>query len=439
MLEKFRAKYGDLQNQIDTIKAKAEAEERDLTDEEFALIEPLLDKQDELKMQNAIAERIEANEAEANTPANSFEARHFEVQGPAAEASAYPMGEYLQDIVKASKGVQMPRVSNYQNVVRAAAEGANETVPADGGFLVGTDMGGSIQNRSYDNSQVMSRVTRRTISGESNGITFNGLDETSRADGSRWGGILSYWLAEAASKTKSQPTFRQIKLELNKHAVLFYATDELLQDAAALEQQVSDAVSGEIAFANQESVINGNGAGRPQGILNAAALVSQAKEAGQAAATIVYDNIIKMWSRKWGDSSRYVWLVNSETFPELARMNLAVGTGGAPVFLPASASGTDGASNAPLQTLMGRPIIEIEQASALGTVGDIMLVDLSQYMVIDKGGVQAAMSIHVQFTTDQTVFRWVTRIDGQSIWNAALTPYKGSATKSPFIALATRS
>ena len=44
MLEKLKAKLGDLQNQIDTIKATAETEERDISADEFTKIAELLDK-----------------------------------------------------------------------------------------------------------------------------------------------------------------------------------------------------------------------------------------------------------------------------------------------------------------------------------------------------------------------------------------------------------
>jgi HK97 family phage major capsid protein len=87
---------------------------------------------------------------------------------------------------------------------------------------------------------------------------------------------------------------------------------------------------------------------------------------------------------------------------------------------------------------MGRPIIPIEQASTVGTVGDIVLADMSQYLMIDKGGVQQAESIHVRFTYDETVYRFVTRVDGQPLWNLPMTPAKSTATLSPFVALATR-
>jgi len=72
-------------------------------------------------------------------------------------------------------------------------------------------------------------------------------------------------------------------------------------------------------------------------------------------------------------------------------------------------------------------------------VGDIILASLSEYQMIEKGGVQTASSIHVQFVTDQTVFRFVYRCDGEPKWNAPLTPHNGPLlTQSPFVALAGR-
>jgi len=35
----------------------------------------------------------------------------------------------------------------------------------------------------------------------------------------------------------------------------------------------------------------------------------------------------------------------------------------------------------------------------------------------------------------ELLFRFVVRVDGQPTWNAALTPYRGSNTVSPFIVL----
>jgi HK97 family phage major capsid protein len=84
-------------------------------------------------------------------------------------------------------------------------------------------------------------------------------------------------------------------------------------------------------------------------------------------------------------------------------------------------------------------VIPVEYCATLGTVGDLVLADMSQYAVIEKGGLQQATSIHVAFVTDETAFRAVYRLDGQPKWRTPLTPFKGSNTLSPFVTLATRS
>ncbi|MBT3274196.1 MAG: phage major capsid protein [Spirochaetales bacterium] len=329
------------------------------------------------------------------------------------------------------------RLLNMGSTIRSAATGANETVPSEGGFVVNTDFENAIMQSVFADSPLLPLLREITISSNSNGIKINMIDETSRATGSRWGGVTGYWLAEAATKTASKPKLRQIELMLKKVAALVYLTDELLMDAEAFGKAVFDAMAAELRFQIQDAVINGSGAGRPQGILNSPALVTQAAEGGQAAGSIVWENIKKMWARYIGGSP--LWLINRDIVPELYGMSQAVGTGGAPVYLPASQSGTDGAAKAPMNSLMGARVIELEQCATLGTVGDIMLIDPLEYVLARKGAIQTAMSIHVQFLQDETVLRSVARVDGQTGLNSPVTPFKGSATRSPFVALATRS
>lgn len=227
-------------------------------------------------------------------------------------------------------------------------------------------------------------------------------------------------------------------MNLKKLIGLCYATDELLDDAPALGGFIREAFPGEFGFLIDDAIINGTGAGQPLGILNSGCLVQVAKETGQKADTIVAENVIKMDSRLFASSgANAIWLINQNTKPQLYTMSLAVGTGGIPIYMPAG-----GLSGLPYSTLLGKPVIPIEQAASLGDLGDIMLVDLNGYILAEKGGIKADMSIHVRFEYDESVFRFVLRIDGQPVRATALAPYKGSATldtQSHFVALAQRS
>jgi len=225
-----------------------------------------------------------------------------------------------------------------------------------------------------------------------------------------------------------------MELGLKKLIGLYYATDELLQDASALESVVKQAFTEEFAFRVDDAIINGTGVGQPLGILNSGCLVSVTQETNQAIDTLLAENIIKMYSRMWARSrANAVWFINQDVEPELHTMSFASGTAGIAVYMPAN-----GLSVAPYATLYGRPVVPIEQCATVGDVGDVIFADFSQYVLIDKGSMQSASSIHVKFTTDETAFRFVYRVDGQPLWASALTPFKGSNTQSPFVVVETR-
>jgi HK97 family phage major capsid protein len=131
----------------------------------------------------------------------------------------------------------------------------------------------------------------------------------------------------------------------------------------------------------------------PLGILNAPCLVTLSAISGQGASTIISDNVIGMYARRYApNTGNYVWLINQDIEPQLHTMTLSVGTGGVPVYMPAN-----GWNGGLYSTLFNRPVLPIEQCATLGTIGDIILFDPSQYIIAEKGSMQSASSIHVKF------------------------------------------
>jgi len=305
------------------------------------------------------------------------------------------------------------------------ATGLSEGVPADGGYLIPQEMSSGIVQRMLNTGEVLGRVSMDPVSG--NNMSYNGIDETTHV-GSLFGGVVGYWLAEGASITGSKPKFYQVGLKLKKVGALCYATDEQLEDTAALESWLNRTVPEVLRFYAEDAIYEGDGVGKPMGIMNSPCLVSVLRvDANEVDST----DVAKMWSRRWTGVSDYIWIINQDVLPQLTSMTV----GNWPVFIPAG-----GLSGAPYATLYGKPVIELEYAQTLGTTGDIMLASLSQYQAIDKaGGVKAASSIHVSFATDETAFRFVYRIDGAPLWHSALTPLHGSNTVSPFVVLASAS
>lgn len=317
---------------------------------------------------------------------------------------------------------------------KLAISGMSEAVGSDGGYLVMPEFSTKILDRVYSND-LWSRTDHYNIAGNSNSMTFLANAETSRATGSRHGGLRGYWLPEGGTKTSSKPTFRSVTLKLVKLAVVVYLTDELIQDTGTvLTEYVSRKAAEEFNFMIGDALVNGNGVGQPLGLLNWPSLVVVSKEAGQLADTLETENIIKMYSRFYGPNrDDMIWLHNQDIEPELFTMTLGVGTGGVVTYMPPG-----GLSTAPYATLMGRPIFPTEFNPTLGDQGDILAADLGQMLSISKGGIAQSVSIHVEFLTDQTALRFVMRLNAGPWENSPLTPYKGTNTQSNVVALEAR-
>ncbi len=387
--------------------------------------------------------KIEAKVEEAKKQADVIE-RAIALAGapggnsPVQKPIYSSLGEQLIDVYRAadpdvSARTRVEAISRLSEV-KAAATGASEGVPSEGGFLVQQDFGGLLSANAVATGVLSSLCFHIPISANANGFKANILDETSRANGSRYGGIQVYHAAEAGTVTATKPKFRPFSMELHKLFGLMYATDELLQDATALSALVNRWFPMEFGFKLDDVILNGSGAGQGLGVLNSGALVQVAKRTGQKADSIIYENIVDM-DAQLSDSSESsaFWIANREVKPDLATMSIAVGTGGAPVYLP-----PNGAAGRPYQELYGRRMVTMEQASAIGDVGDIMLFDPNEYIMIDKGGIQSAVSVHVQFIYDEMTFRWTYRYNGQPLRNKPLSPFKGTKMRSPFVAVAAR-
>lgn len=419
----MKAKREDARLKAMAVLNKAEAEDRFLSEEEQKDIDKYEEEIRAWDESIGRAEKLLAIEPEDRSSEKP------EVKPTPAKDNEKRFASFGEQLMAAYRAA-MPGGKVDERLSTRAASGLNETTPSDGGFLVQQDFVTELLKRTYETGILASKVKKIPISTNANGMKINAIDEDSRANGSRWGGVQTYWEGEADEITASKPKFRQMELSLKKLTGLCYATDELLQDAAALEAVIRQAFAEEFGFKIDDAILSGSGEGEPLGILNSGAIVTVAKEASQTD-TITVENLVKMWNRLWSRSrANAVWYINQELEPYLYTLKI----GDKPVYIPAG-----GLSEKPYGTLFGRPVVPIEQCSAAGEVGDIILADIGQYLLIDKGGIKSASSIHVRFLYDENVFRFIYRVDGKPIWTKPLTPYKGSATVSPFVTLAKRS
>lgn len=245
------------------------------------------------------------------------------------------------------------------------------------------------------------------------------------------GGLVVGRSAESVAKTASRMSIERVTLRANGLFGLAYATEELLTDSPRSFIALLDAgFRDEITSTLIDERLNGTGANQFTGIVNAPCTIAVPIESGQAADTIVYENVVNMRSRCWG-YSKAMWIANHDTTPQLMQMAVQVGVGGGTVWQESARVDRP-------NILLGRPLVFSEYAATLGDVGDIVLCNWSQYLEGLYQPLRSAESIHVRFVNHERAFKFWLRNDGAPWWRVPLTPKNSSVTMSPFLTLAER-
>lgn len=447
-IEELQNRLLDLSDSATNIQARADAEKRNLTEDERTEIDKISatyeDTEAEIERRQRVADmraktavpQPRKTEADGQQdPANKAPARTPRVSGGdlAARNDTGKWGfrtqaEFYAAVQKSSqRGAQVdPRL-----IANAPTTYGSEGVGADGGFAVPPDFRSTIVEKVTGGDSLLGRTDQQTSG--SNSITFP-ADETTPWQSS--GGIQCAWEGENSQLTQSKPNLTAKTVRLAKLTALVPVTDELLADAGAMASYVARKAPQKMAYKVDDAIIRGSGAGQPLGILNSAGTITVTAESGQTADTVVFANITKAWGRLTPSARRNAaWLINPDVEPQLQSMQFPGSGTAVPVYLPPG-----GLSAAPYATLFGRPVIPHEGCSALGDAGDIILGDLQAYLsVIKTGGIRQDVSMHLWFDYDTLAFRFILRVGGQPWWNSAITAAQaGANTRGFFVTVGAR-
>ena len=379
-------------------------------------------------------ERLHAAAAGRAEPVGGYDGvLHASAEGKAEDKTAVrpfaSLGEQLKAIYAASRGKRDERLDK----VNAAALGTHGGSGPDGGFLLQTDFAGQILESAVQASPLLNRLDRYTCSSAANAMRWLSTDETDVSK-SVFGGVQMYWASEAATVAASKPSFREIKVDLEKMMGIAYCTDEMLEDAAFLTGFFGNAFSLAADRLLVDGVISGDGVGKPLGILNSGALLRVGKETGQAAGSFTGDNAIKMLARAMPRGrERLVWVMHPDLEEQLPY--LAIQSGEAAKFLWAPEGGLGGFDS---QRVLNKPVLFEDACSPVGQAGDVLLIDPMQYILLTKGTAKQEWSIHVEFLSDQRAFRMVFRCNGAPKATTPLTIRNSDKQRSPFVGLAAR-
>ncbi len=453
-IEQLKARLVELQEIGKAIQAKADAEKRDLSNEEQTELDSVFAEFENVEADIARRVKLEAQESRLGTsqgrvvpPANTAapadpgaSAGMRNVRLTAAEDRARwgfrNLGEFCMSVKDA---VLTPSAIDPRLIANAAASTyGSEGTGADGGFAVPPEWKAQIMEMVAGEDSILAMTDQQQCSG--NSITFP-VDETTAWQTT--GGVQAYWDSEAAAMAQSKPLLKDLTAKLSRITALVPMTDELLEDAAAMGGYVGKKAGEKIDFKVTDAIINGTGVGQPLGIMNAPCRVSVAKVTSQVAATFHADNVATMMARLPSKSfGRSVWIMNQDVLPQVFKLGFAVTTaagtasGAGALYLPPQGL----ANSPPYGTILGRPVIITEACATLGTVGDVILADLSKYLTVVKAsGLKSDVSMHLWFDQNLTAFRFVLRMNGQPWLSTAIARKNGSNTLSHFVSLDTRS
>lgn len=339
--------------------------------------------------------------------------------------------------VKNDNGIVMPDKkiygANFNEFLRKTRtnplelKGLSENVGADGGYLVPDVWSNEIIKVSLENAVVRPRA--RSITMTSNNYSMPYIKGNSNAKGSVFGGVNTYWADEGEDMSASKTSPKIGKLQLVAHKMIGYteAENELVEDSPTNIGNLLQQLFGEaIAFEEDDVFINGNGVGKPLGILNTGVRVSVTRS---TASQINLVDIVNMYSRFTGNLNNAVWMTNQSTIPQLFGLkddNLNN------IFLGAWGTGLTGK---PAGSLLGIPVQVTEKCSALGTEGDLCLADFGYYMIGDRTGLRVEYSDQYKFNTDTKVWKFVKRVEGRPWLASSITPRRGGSTLSPIVTL----
>jgi HK97 family phage major capsid protein len=305
-LESLQDKLLELKDGANNIQARADAEKRELSEDETKEIEQIFaafeNTEAEIERRNRIGdinarvatpnprksapEPLPGDEGDEPQPAARPQARSRSVPAQprnSADTGKWgfrSQGEYLKAVIQASQRGATPD----PRLIANAAPGSygSEGVGQDGGFAVPPDFRTNIMTKVMGEDSLLSLTDQQTSS--SNAISFP-ADETTPWQAT--GGIQAYWEVEGGQKTPSKPSLVDKLVKLNKCIALVPLTDELLEDAPAMSSYVNRKAPEKINFKVNDAILNGTGIGMPLGILQSPGTVVVAAEGSQTADTVV--------------------------------------------------------------------------------------------------------------------------------------------------------
>jgi HK97 family phage major capsid protein len=296
-----------------------------------------------------------------------------------------------------------------------------------GGYLVPIEFYSKLMTLVTERSVVRPRATIIPMASRSCQVpALDVVTAQAAGDTAMLGGVVARWTEEATTLNEAEPNLKQIDLINYELSGYSKVSNTLLADAAiGLDAFLMQLFSRAISWYEDYAFLRGNGVAKPLGVASWAGLISVTRSAASAFALA---DVAGMFSRllPGGTDQSICWVIHPTVLNKLIQM-----TGGDNVIF----IGND-VTGRPRMKILNYDVAVSEKLPAINTLGDALLCDFQHYLIGDRQQVEIAFSEHVAFLTNQTVWRFVSRVAGQPWLRDKVTLSDATSTLSPFVGLA---
>jgi HK97 family phage major capsid protein len=327
----------------------------------------------------------------------------------ALDESPNPHSEVARDrafwVYLTSPNVGQPEAILEKSEHRALSKATD----AGGGYLVPQDM--------WDQVIEALRQASAVVSVANEIVTDNG--QTMPVPTNPTHGV-AFWTAENAAITTSDEVFAQVSLGAHKAATKIIASRELVDDARVdLDGWLARSLGARLALLEDNAYLNGDGSGKPQGVLHATGGVTVVTAASGSATAFKLADVKAAWKAVPAPyRPNATWFMHPDALADLASL---ADTAGA-LVLPSL-------QNDP-PALFGRPVLATAQLPApAANAKSVVVGDWSiGYTVRRVRGVYVQRLNELHSDNDQIGMRGAERVDGKVAIADALRILQHSAT-----------
>lgn len=220
------------------------------------------------------------------------------------------------------------------------------------------------------------------------------------------------WVDEEGAYTESDDAFSQVSIGAYKLGTMIKVSEELLADSVFdLEAYISKEFARRIGAREEESFFNGDGKGKPLGILAAAGGAEVGVTAASATAITADEVIDLFYSLKAPYRKKAVWLLNDATVKQIRKLKDSTGQY---LWQPSLVAGTP-------DTILGRPVkTSAFMPTAAAGAKTIAFGDFKYYWIADRQGRTFKKLSELYAANGQVGFMGTQRVDGKLILPEAI-------------------